>query len=141
MEPTKDALSNLKELEKQLLDQQKEIQTSLYQVQGAIRAMETVPGSPEVKGITQQRIDYLMSTGYDATWTMPDKIIFLLNKYGDLTVRDMLAKCKTFEKENFDEQKMLERFTYQSHAMLRAGLINGRSIGRRNIYSLKTPVI
>jgi len=137
METTKDALSNLKKLEKQLLEQQKEIETSLLQVQGAIRAMEALPETPAGKSISQEHIEYLIKNGYDTSWAMPDKIVYLLKKYGDLTVRDMLAKAKIHEKGEFDEKRMLERFTFQSHTMFRGGLINGRSIGRRNIYSLK----
>lgn len=134
MEPTKDALENLKQLQKDLLEQKEEIDRSLLQVEGAIYALE---GSPKNKSITSDRIDYLMQQGYKTKWTIADKLIFLLKTYGPMTVREIMEKAKIHEGEEYDEKRFLDRFTFQTHTMKRAGLINAKNIGQRNIYSLK----
>lgn len=144
MNTTDVALQSLIKAKEQLLNEVAKIDKALEALTGGQPfSGEFQSSTPQFSGLERKlyskaKLDRLIREGYNPKWTYPQKIVYLLKKYGKMYVQDMVDKIAEEEPNlSDDELKTIKaRIGYQILDFSKVGTVDREKHGSKLLYWL-----
>ena len=127
----------------QLLNEVAKIDKALEALRGQSLSGDFQSLTPQFSGLERKlyskvKLDRLIKEGYNPKWTYPQKIVYLLKKYGKMYVQDMVDKIAEEEPNlSDDELKTIKaRIGYQILDFSKVGTVEREKHGSKLLYWL-----